>query len=141
MTGRRSLRSAGLSPRGSAVWGASLAGLAVVFGAFGVHTLAPVLGSQRMGVWETAVRFQMYHALGLLLIAALPRSSRLAALLLLVGSIIFSGSLYVLVLTGVGVLGAITPLGGLLQIAGWAVLAVGLARSGWPTDDGDPRGA
>jgi len=129
------LFGAGLGPRGAAVWGASLAGLAVVFGAFGVHTLAPLLGSQRMGVWETAVRFQMYHALGLLVIAALPRSSRLAALLLVVGSLIFSGSLYLLVLTGVGLLGAITPLGGLLQIAGWALLAVGLARGEGPTRD------
>jgi uncharacterized membrane protein YgdD (TMEM256/DUF423 family) len=132
MSASRSVRSVGLGPRGSAVWGASLAGLAVVFGAFGVHALAPLLGTERMGVWETAVRFQMYHALGLLLIAALPRSSRLAALSLLVGSLIFSGSLYLLVLTGVTVLGAVTPLGGLLQIVGWALLAVSLARR---TDD------
>jgi len=118
-----------------------LAGLAVVLGAFGVHTLAPLLGSERMAVWETAVRFQMYHALGLLLIAALPRTNRLAALLLLVGSLVFSGSLYVLVLTGVGLLGAITPIGGLLQIAGWAWLAVGLARDRWPAADGDTHRA
>jgi uncharacterized membrane protein YgdD (TMEM256/DUF423 family) len=141
MTERRSVRSGGLGPRGAAVWGASLAGLAVVFGAFGVHTLAPLVGSQRMGVWETAVRFQMYHALGLLLIAALPRSNRWAALLLLVGSLIFSGSLYVLVLTGVGLLGAVTPLGGLLQIAGWALLAVGFARDTWTTADGSGSSA
>jgi uncharacterized membrane protein YgdD (TMEM256/DUF423 family) len=137
MTERRSERSAGLGPRGAAVWGAVLAGLAVVFGAFGVHTLAPLVGSQRMGVWETAVRFQMYHALGLLLIAALPPTPRLAPLLLLVGTLIFSGSLYVLVLTDVGLLGAVTPLGGLFLIAGWAWLAVSLARARWPAADAD----
>jgi uncharacterized membrane protein YgdD (TMEM256/DUF423 family) len=130
MTRSQSLRGPGLGRRGAAAWGASLAGLAVVLGAFGVHILGPILSSDRMNVWETAVRFQMYHALGLLVIGALPRSSRLAALLLLVGSLVFSGSLYILVLTGVAVLGAITPLGGLMQIAGWALLAFTLARGG-----------
>ena len=132
MTGTRSA-GPGLAPRTAAAWGAALAGLAVVLGAFGVHSLAPMLSSQRMNVWETAVRFQMYHALGLLLIGALPRSSRLAGLLLLVGSIVFSGSLYLLVLTGVQWLGAVTPLGGLLQIAGWALLALTLARREAPS--------
>lgn len=127
MTGRRTA-GPGLAPRAAAAWGAALAGLAVVLGAFGVHTLAPLLAADRMNVWETAVRFQMYHALGLLLTGALPRSSRLAALLLLVGSLIFSGSLYLLVLSGVNALGAVTPIGGLLLIAGWALLAVSLAR-------------
>ena len=135
MTRSQSLGRAGLGRRAAAAWGASLAGLAVVLGAFGVHTLAPMLSSNRMNVWETAVRFQMYHALGLLVIGALPRSSRLAALLLLVGSLIFSGSLYILVLTGVTVLGAVTPLGGLLMIAGWALLAYTLARGGEATEN------
>ncbi|MEJ2666030.1 MAG: DUF423 domain-containing protein [Deinococcales bacterium] len=97
-------------------------------GAFGVHGLAAVVSADRLQVWETAVRFQMYHGLGLLAIAGLPRPARLASLLLVVGSLIFSGSLYLLVGTGVAVLGAITPLGGALQIAGWALLAVTLAR-------------
>ncbi|HKI57903.1 MAG TPA: DUF423 domain-containing protein [Trueperaceae bacterium] len=118
----------GLGRRASAVWGASLAGMAVVLGAFGVHTLARLVSADRLQVWETAVRFEMYHALGLLLIAALPGPARLASLLLLVGTLIFSGTLYLLVVTGVPILGAVTPLGGLLLIAGWALLAVSLAR-------------
>ncbi len=128
MTGSRNERGIGLGRRAAAAWGASLAGLAVVMGAFGVHGLAAMVSADRLQVWETAVRFQMYHGLGLLAIAGLPRPARLASLLLVVGSLIFSGSLYVLVGTGVAVLGAITPLGGVLQIAGWALLAVTLAR-------------
>lgn len=118
----------GLDRRAAAVWGASLAGLAVVLGAFGVHTLARLVSPDDMQVWETAVRFQMYHALGLLVIGALPRHARLASLLLLVGTIVFSGTLYLLVATGVRALGAVTPLGGLLLIAGWTLLAVSLAH-------------
>ncbi|HKI55954.1 MAG TPA: DUF423 domain-containing protein [Trueperaceae bacterium] len=127
-------RGPGLDRRSAAVWGASLAGLAVVMGAFGVHSLAPLVSADRLQVWETAVRFQMYHALGLLAIGALPRPARLAALLLVVGVIIFSGSLYLLVLTGVAVLGAITPLGGLSMIVGWVLLALSLARREPATD-------
>lgn len=120
----------GLSPSAAAAWGAGLAGLAVVLGAFGVHSLAAVLSAQRMDVWETAVRFEMYHALGLLAVGALRPRTRLAPLLLLIGTLIFSGSLYLLVATGVTLLGAVTPLGGLLQIAGWALLAWSLATDG-----------
>lgn len=119
---------AGLGRPAAAVWGASLAGLAVVLGAFGVHTLARMVSADRLQVWDTAVRFQMYHALGLLVIAALPRPARLASLLLLVGVIIFSGTLYLLVLTGVRALGAVTPIGGVFMIVGWALLALAQAR-------------
>ena len=127
-------RGPGLDRRSAAVWGASLAALAVVMGAFGVHSLARLVSADRLQVWETAVRFQMYHALGLLAIGALPRPARRAALLLVVGVIIFSGSLYLLVLTGVAVLGAITPLGGLSMIVGWVLLALSLARREPATD-------
>ncbi len=120
----------GLSPATAAAWGAALAGVAVVLGAFGVHTLAAVLPASTMDVWETAVRFEMYHALGLLAVGALRPRTRLAPLLLLLGTLVFSGSLYLLVATGVKLLGAVTPLGGLLQIGGWALLAWSLATDG-----------
>lgn len=128
MTGTESRSGVGLERRAAAVWGASLAGLAVALGAFGVHTLASIVSAERLQVWDTAVRFQMYHALALLALAALPRATRVAALLLVTGTVIFSGSLYVLVLSNVAALGAVTPVGGVLLIAGWAVLAIGLAR-------------
>lgn len=130
MTASEGRAGAGLSPRAAAGWGAVLAGLAVVLGAFGVHSLAAVLPADRMTVWETAVRFEMYHALGLLAVGALRPRTRLAPLLLLLGTVIFSGSLYLLVVTGVDLLGAVTPLGGLLQIAGWALLAWSLWTEG-----------
>ncbi len=128
MAGSVNQRGMGLDPRAAAAWGASLAGVAVVLGAFGVHGLAGMVSADRLQVWETAVRFQMYHALALLLIGALPTRARLASLLLLVGVAVFSGSLYLLVATGVTALGAITPVGGLLMIAGWALLALSLVR-------------
>lgn len=117
-----------MSPVRVAGLGALLAGLAVALGAFGAHGLEQVLTQQRLGTFETAVRYQMFHALGLLAVAALgPRPCR-AAPWLLAGSVIFSGSLYLLVATGAGWWGAVAPLGGLLQIAGWAYLAVLLFR-------------
>lgn len=120
----------GLSPSAAAAWGAALVGLAVALGAFGVHTLAPLLPTERLDVWETAVRYQTYHGLGLLALGALRPRTRLAPLLLLAGTFVFSGSLYLLVLSNVSLLGAVTPLGGVLQIAGWAWLAWSLARHG-----------
>ncbi|MDQ3396830.1 MAG: DUF423 domain-containing protein [Deinococcota bacterium] len=102
--------------------GAVLGLVAVALGAFGAHLLEGLVAPGRLGTFETAVRYQMYHALALLLLGALPPRTHRAAPFFLYGSIIFSGSLYLLVLTGTGWLGAITPLGGLLQLAGWAVL-------------------
>ncbi len=118
----------GLAPRAAAVWGAALAALGVALGAFGAHGLSGVLSPDRMHTYETAVRYQMLHALGLLVIGALPGRHRVAALLLLAGTLVFSGSLYLLVATGIALLGAVAPIGGAAMIAGWAWLAVGLAR-------------
>lgn len=109
---------------------AALSGLlAVVFGAFGAHALKARLDDYAMGVFETAVQYHFFHSLALLAVGiialqhpgiALLRSS---GWLFLCGMLIFSGSLYLLSLTGVRWLGAVTPLGGLAFIAGWGCLA------------------
>ena len=107
--------------------------LAVAAGAFGAHTLKGWLSPESMAIFETAVRYQMYHALGLLAVAwATTRwsgpLSRTAGWLFVIGTVLFSGSLYALALTGPKWLGAFTPLGGVAFLAGWACLAAS-ARS------------
>jgi uncharacterized membrane protein YgdD (TMEM256/DUF423 family) len=105
--------------------GAVLAGIGVAFGAFGAHALEARLTAERLQTFETAVRYQMLHALAILAAALLGgERASLAGLLFVAGIALFSGSLYLLVLTGVRWLGAITPLGGVAFIAGWGVLAV-----------------
>jgi uncharacterized membrane protein YgdD (TMEM256/DUF423 family) len=104
--------------------------LAVAFGAFGAHWLRRSLSPEMLAVFETAVRYQMYHALALLLTAA--AIGRIGDARLLVaagwcftaGIVIFSGSLYALALSGVTILGAITPIGGLAFLLGWGCLIV-----------------
>ena len=108
--------------------GAALAGVAVAAGAFGAHGLRGRLEPDMLAVFETAVRYQMYHALALFAVAwATARwpdgSAGLAGWLFVAGIAIFSGSLYGLALSGTRWLGAITPLGGLCFLAGWLVLA------------------
>jgi uncharacterized membrane protein YgdD (TMEM256/DUF423 family) len=110
--------------RRALVAGALLAGLGVAFGAFGAHALKASLPPQALGWWQTGVQYQMWHALGLLLIGALPQARLgLPVALLGAGTILFSGSLYLMALTGARWLGAVTPLGGAAMIAGWALLA------------------
>lgn len=109
------------------IFGALAAGLAVVAGAFGAHALENVVTAQRLQTFETAVRYQMYHALALLLVGWMlvqqPATSLTwSAGLFAAGILIFSGSLYVLVLTDTPWLGAVTPIGGLAFIAGWSCL-------------------
>lgn len=108
----------------------SVSGLiAVAAGAFGAHALRARLSSGYLAVFETAARYQMYHALGLLAVAwavsrwpgALPQW---AGWLFVIGTVLFSGSLYGLALTGTRWLGAITPLGGAAFLAGWLCLAL-----------------
>jgi len=106
-----------------------LAGVAA--GAFGAHALKARLEPEALAVFETAVRYQLVHAVVLLATGALAaqfpgRSLRLAVGFFTVGIVLFSGSLYALVLSGVHALGAITPLGGLLFLAGWLCLALGV---------------
>lgn len=109
--------------------------IAVGAGAFGAHGLKRALTPEMLAVWQTAVTYQMVHALGLLAIAALgarfgsPAWSW-AGMLMFAGIVVFSGSLYVLALSGVHWLGAITPLGGLAFIAAWALLAWSAWRAG-----------
>lgn len=103
--------------------------LAVGLGAFGAHALKPMLTVREMlGAWEKAVLYQFVHALALLALAVVPNVNRPAAMLLVAGIALFSGSLYLMALTNVRALGAITPLGGLCFLAGWAWLAVSPTR-------------
>ena len=107
--------------------------LAVACGAFGAHALKSMLTSDMLAIWQTAVHYQMVHALGLIAIGILlPRGNarwlQRAAMLMLAGMVIFSGSLYLLALSGQRWLGAITPLGGLAFLAAWAMLAWGSWR-------------
>lgn len=103
--------------------------LAVAFGAFGTHALRGRFDDNALRVFETAVQYQFYHSLALLAVALLllryPTSSLLhsSAWLFIIGMVIFSGSLYLLSFTGLRWLGAVTPLGGLAFITGWACLA------------------
>ena len=113
--------------------GSVLAGLGVVFGAFGAHALKASLSPKMLSTFETGVRYQMYHALGLLALAWAisrwpERRLSLAAWMLLAGTAVFSGSLYLLVLTGARWFGAITPFGGVLLILGWGLVAWRLVR-------------
>jgi uncharacterized membrane protein YgdD (TMEM256/DUF423 family) len=104
---------------------ATLGFLGVALGAFGAHALKAQLASfGYTATWETAVLYQFVHSLALLVLAVTDRASRLLAILWIAGVAIFSGSLYVLCLTDIKVLGAITPIGGLLLLAGWLVLAI-----------------
>jgi uncharacterized membrane protein YgdD (TMEM256/DUF423 family) len=108
--------------------GAVLALLAVAFGAFGAHALGDIVTPERLQTFETGVRYQMYHALALLVMSVLPLKNYRAAWFILAGTIIFSGSLYLLVLLDIGVFGAVTPIGGVLQIVGWVLLIFSFKR-------------
>ena len=119
--------------RGFAAAGAASAALAVLAGAFGAHALRTRVPLDLLVVFETAARYQMYHALGLLAVALVAErvshaGVRTAGWLFLAGTVCFSGSLYALSLTGIRTLGAVTPVGGLCFIAGWVALAIGVWR-------------
>src|ERR1044071_18571 len=104
------------------VAGAILMALGVMLGAFGAHGLKDRLDAYQMSVYEKAVFYHFIPALGMLIAARLPRSNW-ACILLLAGIVFFSGSLYLLAVTGNRMLGAITPIGGICFIAAWIVLA------------------
>ena len=113
--------------------GASLAGVAVLLGAFGAHSLKSKVSPEDLFIFETGVRYHMYHALGLLFIGVIGFQIsqdviQIPAFLFTAGIIIFSGSLYLLVFTNTRWLGAITPIGGLCFIIGWLLLAFNLFR-------------
>ena len=114
--------------------GAINAFLAVALGAFGAHGLKDRLDAHYLDIWKTGVTYQMFHATGLLIIGFLlgkvPASSLFSwsGWLMLAGIIFFSGSLYLLSLTKVGVLGAITPIGGVCFLAAWILIIVGAVK-------------
>ena len=113
------------------VAGAGFAMLAVMIGAFAAHGLKQVLDAYSLGLIETAVRYQMYHAIALLIVSVIsavplisPRWLKLAAITFTLGIVLFSGSLYLLALSGIKWLGAVTPLGGIAFILGWLALII-----------------
>ncbi|MFB5267313.1 DUF423 domain-containing protein [Paenibacillus enshidis] len=117
--------------------GAFMMMLSVAIGAFGAHALGPRIGEHNLTIYETGVKYHMIHAAGLLIIGLAAgqwgASSKLkwAARLLFTGIILFSGSLYLLSITNIRILGAITPLGGVCFMGGWLLLmltAAGLKK-------------
>ncbi|EYB68375.1 hypothetical protein DEIPH_ctg025orf0261 [Deinococcus phoenicis] len=119
-----------LPPRSpnSMTTGAVLAALGIALGAFGAHALKNRLDPAMLANFETGVRYQMYAALALLVLGTQPAQRRAPALLL-AGAVIFSGSLYILALSGQRWLGAVTPIGGVLLIAGFALAALDARRA------------
>ena len=114
--------------------GATFAGLAVVFGAFGAHALRATLSADDLATFEIGVRYQMYHALGLFVVAWATTQIESTAVIaagwaFVLGVVVFSGSLYALVLSGQRWLGAVTPIGGVAFIVGWALLAWSAMRA------------
>ena len=106
----------------------------MALGAFGAHLLEPVLEANgRVDTWQTAVEYQFYHSIAILVAGLLVqhlsnRNIQRAIYCFLLGIIFFSGSLYVLSLTGITILGAITPIGGVLFILGWFLVIIGAKR-------------
>lgn len=122
-----------MTPRFLILCGALVLALGVAAGAFGAHGLRRLVTPDLLDTWRTAAHYQVIHGLGLLLIAALwthlaPAPAAWAGGLMLTGLLIFSISLYVLVLSGIRVLGAVTPIGGLLLILSWLTLALAAWR-------------
>ena len=116
--------------------GAISMALAVLLGAFGAHALKKILSPEMLTIYHTGVEYQFYHALGLLAVGTIgwhlpAKWIRWSGLLLTAGIILFSGSLYVLSFSGIKVLGAITPIGGISFVIGWIFLAVGV----WKAED------
>ena len=111
------------------VLGASALVLGVALGAFGSHGLERVVPDAHLrDVWDTGVRYHQLHGLGLILVGHHPAARRGMLWLLVAGILLFSGSLYALALTGIGPLGAITPLGGLCFLAAWTWAAIAALR-------------
>ncbi len=129
-----------MKTRTTLVIGSILAGTAVIMGAMGAHALKPLLSAEQLISYETGVRYQLYHALALLLLVALGEKIELkmrnyASRAFLLGTILFSGSIYLLSLhTLIGIenykwLGPITPMGGLCFIIGWVCIVIAAIRS------------
>ena len=112
---------------------AFLLAIAVGLGAFGAHALKEKLDAYSLGVWEKAVFYHFIHALGMLIVASMAKlresTAELVCWLLLAGILLFSGSLYMLALTGTRSLGAVTPFGGVAFLVAWALLGWSLLRA------------
>jgi len=123
-----------MNQRTTLLFGASFGCAAVLIGAFGAHALKETLSATgRVDTFELAVKYQFYHALALLLTGLLmgqfnPKFLRHSATSFSLGILFFSGSLYILSLTGQKILGAVTPIGGLLFILGWVFLIIGVTK-------------
>lgn len=120
-----------MTSRLAGILGSFLAGLAVAAGAFGAHALRARLEPRDLEIFETAARYQMYHGLALLIVAWLIAqgvNAAAAGWAFTIGSVIFSGSLYLMVFTGQRWLGAITPLGGVAFLIGWLLTGLAFAR-------------
>ncbi|MDF1782161.1 MAG: DUF423 domain-containing protein [Alcanivoracaceae bacterium] len=120
--------------KGLLIIGALNGALAVILGAFGAHGLKSRVDTAMLDVWSTASEYHFYHALALILVGILAKQFGdsgfvSAGWVMFAGMVIFSGSLYALVLSGTRWLGAITPLGGTALIIGWAMLAWALYKS------------
>lgn len=114
-------------------WGAGYGFLAVALGAFGAHALKQKLSADMLAVWRTAVEYHFYHALALILLGLIARQAPSTLLNIsggcfAVGVLLFSGSLYALALSDIRILGAITPVGGLLFLAGWLLLSYAVLK-------------
>ena len=123
--------------KGSIISGAVQGFLAVSLGAFGAHALENVLDDYGQGIWDTAVQYQMFHAAALILIGILMSAKlfgemkqlKTAMICMNAGIFFFSGSLFVLALSGIKVLGAITPVGGVLFLIGWTMVIVATMKA------------
>lgn len=117
------------------MWAAFSGALGVALGAFGAHGLKARVAADLLQVWETGARYHMYHALALIGIAVAAKTfpsnlTTASGVCFLLGTVFFSGSLYIMTLTGLRWLGAVTPIGGLFFITGWVLLGVGAYRQG-----------
>lgn len=118
--------------KGSIISGAVHGFLAVALGAFGAHALEDILDDYGLGIWNTAIQYQMLHAVALIAVGILMSKSlfgevkklKTAMICFNLGIVFFSGSLFVLALSGIKVLGAITPIGGVLFLVGWILVIV-----------------
>ena len=122
--------------KGSIISGAIHGFLAVALGAFAAHALEDMLDDYSTGIWDTAIQYQMFHAAALILVGILMSKAilgevkqlKIAMICFNAGIIIFAGSLMVLALTGIGILGAITPIGGVLFLIGWIMVIMAIVK-------------
>lgn len=126
------MKDVGAADRRLVVAGALLGLTAVGLGAFGAHALEPLLSTEALGWWKTAVGYHLPHSAATVTMGALAArgfpGARPAGWLFAAGVTIFAGSLYVMAVTGIRALGAVTPVGGALMLAGWAALALGALK-------------